>query len=244
MTPTSLEMDAVQRHARKHVGGVENFDIVGAILFGTLAAAGLREHHSVLDVGCGCLRVGKLLIPFLQSGHYVGVEPDRSVLDAGILYEVGPGLIAFKKARFGIGDTFDFSEFGMSFDVAFAGSILSHTFGETAIACLRGVRSVLKEDGAFHATFIEEESALARTVGMRKGGSGRGWSPSGLIYARSEIAGFARATGFRTDFDTRVVMSTMELGQRWVTFRPDDAAGEVESAALEAAGTSSTTTKT
>lgn len=226
MTLTSLGMDAEQWHARKHVGGVENFDIVGAILFGTLAAAGLREHHSVLDVGCGCLRVGKLLIPFLQSGHYVGVEPDQRVLAAGIQYEIGPDLIAFKGARFGNTDTFDFSQFGMSFDVAFAGSILSHTFEDTALACLRGVRSVLKEDGVFHATFIEEGSPLAQTAGMRKGGPGPRWSPGGLVYARSEIDGFGRATGFQADFETRVVMSTTGLGQRWITFRPVNDAGK------------------
>src|SRR5262245_46565510 len=48
---------------RDFVGPVERYDIVAAMMFSLLAALGLRGHHRLLDIGCGSLRVGRLLIP-------------------------------------------------------------------------------------------------------------------------------------------------------------------------------------
>ena len=54
-----------------------------------LTSLGLREHDHVLDIGCGSLRLGRLLIPFLRRARYFGVEPNLSLVDAGIRNELG-----------------------------------------------------------------------------------------------------------------------------------------------------------
>jgi len=59
------------------VGPDADYDLLRALQFRLLCALGLREHHSVLDVGCGSLRAGRLPITYLAPGRYFGIEPNR-----------------------------------------------------------------------------------------------------------------------------------------------------------------------
>ena len=45
-------------HYRAYVGPPDRFDFMSATQFSLLFANGLREHHRVLDFGCGSLRLG------------------------------------------------------------------------------------------------------------------------------------------------------------------------------------------
>jgi len=47
--------------------------------FNLLTTLGLRQASSLLDVGWRSLRIGRLLIPYLNLGKYFGVEPNKSV---------------------------------------------------------------------------------------------------------------------------------------------------------------------
>jgi len=216
MSLTHECLSPAQLHARRHVGGIENFDVVGARLFCRLVEDGLREEHALLDIGCGCLRVGKLLIPYLRRLGYCGVEPDRLVLEAGKLYELGDGLIEFKRPRFSYRDTYDFGEFAQPFDVAFAGSVLSHTYQTSAVACLRGVRAVLKSDGFFLATFIEAGTPFADRFSATDRRAGEGWAPGGLVYTQQDMTKFAAVAGFDVWFDA----GPSTIGQSFALFRP------------------------
>ena len=60
---------------RAYVGPPEDYDLIAAMTFNLLTTLGLRQHHSLLDIGCGSLRIGRLLIPYLNRGKYFGVEP-------------------------------------------------------------------------------------------------------------------------------------------------------------------------
>ena len=55
---------------RAFVGPREHYDIVGAMQFTLLYFLGLREHHYLLDIGCGSLRAGRFFIMYLKPGHY------------------------------------------------------------------------------------------------------------------------------------------------------------------------------
>jgi hypothetical protein len=59
---------------------------------------GLAPHHSVVDYGCGSLRLGSLLIPQLQAGNYVGLDVTDRFYSAG-LAALDSRLIAEKKPR-------------------------------------------------------------------------------------------------------------------------------------------------
>jgi hypothetical protein len=65
-----------------------------------LLQCGLQETHTLVDVGCGPLRIGKQLITFLGSQCYTGIEPEASMLDAGIAHEVSGELLKLKRPRF------------------------------------------------------------------------------------------------------------------------------------------------
>jgi hypothetical protein len=118
-----------ERPWRAVVGPPEKFDIMAAHQFTVMTQrAGLREEHYLGDIGCGCLRGGRLFIAYLAEGHYFGLEPDETSLTNGILYEASPGLVNFKAARFSERSDFrlDTEWSHIEFDRILAQSVLTH----------------------------------------------------------------------------------------------------------------------
>lgn len=216
-------MNKTQVRARNEVGGHRDFDVIGGLLFARFIALGLREHHRVLDIGCGCLRVGKLFLAFLEPGNYAGVEPQTWILDAGIEHEAGHGLVEFKQARFSNTETFDFASFGGPFDMIWAGSVFSHTCPQQTMSCLLAVRNQLAPGAAFHATFIEPGPAATQR-GMPPAWTMEAWTPGGLTYTVEEMQKCAHEAGMEVSFGDYIRMSANVLAQRWATFRclPED----------------------
>ncbi len=68
-------------HYTAYVGPPQDYDFMGATQFRLLTTLGLRDHHRLLDFGCGSLRAGRLLIPYLNPGNYYGIEPNRWLID-------------------------------------------------------------------------------------------------------------------------------------------------------------------
>ena len=92
---------------RAYVGPPEDYDLIAAMTFNLLTTLGLRQHHSLLDVGCGSLRIGRLLIPYLNRGKYFGVEPNEWLVDEGIRRELGETLVQIKRPTFFFSDSPD-----------------------------------------------------------------------------------------------------------------------------------------
>ena len=82
---------------RTYCGG--NWPISGFVL-DFLLRAGLRRQNSLIDVGCGPLRIGKHLITFLDAGCYTGLEPEGPMLNAGITYELSTELRMLQRPTF------------------------------------------------------------------------------------------------------------------------------------------------
>jgi SAM-dependent methyltransferase len=142
------------RHYRAYVGPPAQYDFMGLTQLALLYAAGLREHHKLLDLGCGSLRAGKLLIPFLAERHYCGIEPNRWLVEEGIAQNLGADLVQRKAPRFDFNADFDCSVFGEHFDYAVAQSILSHTKVGMAARCVANMAKALAPDGLLLATFV------------------------------------------------------------------------------------------
>src|SRR5215831_9764445 len=107
---------AGSRHYRAYVGPPEKYDLVAAMQFNLLTALGLRDHHTLLDIGCGSLRAGRLFIPFLLPGKYFGLEPNKWLIREGIEKEVGKDLIRIKQPEFAHNAEFKLAAFGRQFD--------------------------------------------------------------------------------------------------------------------------------
>ncbi len=130
---------------------------MSAVQFNLLTLLGLRESHSLLDVGCGSLRAGRLLVAYLLPGRYFGIEPEQWLIEEGIENEVGDDLIRLKKPLFSNDDNFTLSVFGRKFDFILAQSIFSHTSQAQIARCLSEARKVMKPASIFAATFNEGE---------------------------------------------------------------------------------------
>src|SRR6266545_606207 len=81
---TAVEADVRAGKHRECVGGL--WDEIGRLQLDFLISRGLREHHRVLDIGCGSLRAGVKLVKHLRAGHYAGSDLNESLLTAG--YEI------------------------------------------------------------------------------------------------------------------------------------------------------------
>lgn len=206
-TPASglaLGLKPGDAHYRAYVGPPEDYDLVSAMVFNLLTSIGLREHHRVLDIGCGSLRVGRLLIPYLNEGRYIGVEPNRWLVEAGIANEIGEDLVRIKKPTFSFQASMGDFENSLNLDYAIAQSIFSHCGMDLIRQWLSQVAFHLKDDAALLATFL---------VGTEDHG-GNGWVYPGCVtYKPESLARLAAESdlGFR-------VLDWTHPRQTWALF--------------------------
>jgi SAM-dependent methyltransferase len=150
-------------HYRAFVGYPFKYDLVAAMQFNLLTFLGLREHHRVLDVGCGSLRAGRLLIPYLLAGHYFGIEPEEWLLKEGIQHETGQELIQLKGAAFQCRSDFRLTSFGVDFDFILAQSIFSHSGVPDIRTCLTEAAGCLAPEGLIVASFVLDKDDYAES---------------------------------------------------------------------------------
>lgn len=147
-------LHAGDQHYRAFVGPVERYDLIGAMQFSLLYMLGMREHHRLLDFGCGSLRLGRLAIPFLRPDRYFGVEPEAWLVEEGFDRELGRDARAIKRPRFDYNSDYKADVFGQRFDFIIAQSIFSHT-GEAATAkALASFASTIADDGLIVANWL------------------------------------------------------------------------------------------
>jgi cyclopropane fatty-acyl-phospholipid synthase-like methyltransferase len=148
-------------HYRAYVGPPEDYDLIAAMTFNLLTTLGLRQHHSLLDVGCGSLRIGRLLISYLNRGKYLGIEPNEWLVEEGINREIGKSLVEIKRPRFFFSDSPEtIARANIAFDFAVAQSIFSHCGLDLIRGWLSAISRCLAKDGVLAATFLigEEDS--------------------------------------------------------------------------------------
>ncbi len=159
------------RHYRAFVSPPDKYDLVSALQFSLLTFLGLRENHTLLDIGCGSLRGGRLFIPYLLPGHYFGIEPEQWLIDEGIKHEIGQDQITIKRPTFYNNSDFDFGYFQHEFDFLLAQSIFSHASQVQIRSCLAQARKVMKPTSIFVANFVEGEHNYTGDEWVYPGGS-------------------------------------------------------------------------
>jgi SAM-dependent methyltransferase len=156
-------------HYRAYVGPPQDYDLIAAATFGLATSLGVRQHHRVLDVGCGSLRVGRLLIPYLNAGNYCGIEPNRWLVEEGIRHETGLDLVRIKRPRFHFAASTEGMPDDGPFDVAIAQSIFSHCGLDLVVGWLMDVAPRLTSRGFLLATFLPSPTSSPPA------GTTRGW---------------------------------------------------------------------
>lgn len=145
-------------HYRAYVGPPQDYDLIAAMSFNLLTTLGLRQHHTLLDIGCGSLRIGRLLIPYLNRGHYFGIEPNAWLVEEGVRREIGEALLQIKRPKFFYSDSPETLILAKaSIDFALAQSIFSHCGLDLTSRWLSGISQLLTPGGALLATFLPSE---------------------------------------------------------------------------------------
>lgn len=138
---------------RSYVGPEQRWTLCGEHQLSFLTQQGLKPHHTLLDIGCGSLRAGKLFIPYLAKGNYCGIEPNEEALTCGIEKELGTDLLQEKNPTFCVGDDqFPCGYFNRKFDYVIAHSIFIHAATNQIKKCFSEVLPVLR--GTFYFTVI------------------------------------------------------------------------------------------
>ena len=149
-------------HYRAYVGPPDRFDFMSGTQMALLFHMGVREDHKVLDFGCGSLRLGRMLIPYLKKGHYFGIDPNPWLIEDGFSLELGQDIRALKAPRFDHNTEFNCDAFGEQFDYIIAQSIITHTGPKEAQAILNSAKACLKPGGIFLFNYISEPERESR----------------------------------------------------------------------------------
>jgi len=143
-------------HYRSFVGPIIEYGSKASSFFVLLATFGLEDEHRLLDVGCGSLRLGRLLIPFLNRGHYFCLEPNSWLHNLSIQYELGKDILHLKKPTFINHSNFSVPENIGSMDFIFVNSIFSHTAPDLLGLAVENLAKVMHERSVLLATFFVE----------------------------------------------------------------------------------------
>jgi hypothetical protein len=190
-----LDLKSGDSHYRAYVGPPEDYDLAGAMCFNLLTAIGLRQHHTLLDVGCGSLRAGRFLMPYLNEANYIGVEPNGWLIEDGIKREIGQDLINIKKPQFIVSDSLKGSNI-KNIDFALAQSVFSHAGKPIIINWLKEIHEALSESGCLFASVLLSESVLLKE-GSPEESQEEGWVYPGCLYFKlSTFEELAHRAGF------------------------------------------------
>jgi len=174
--------------------------------------AGLRRDSAVLEVGCGCLRVGYWFIGYLDAGKYCGIEPNIKMLDAGRELILGD-LAGEKKPCFSHNDDFDFGVFATSFDFVIAYSIWSHASKPQIARMLDAFREMARPGARFVASWYVPSANLPDYQGTTwVGRSHQSDVPGVVTHDPAWLVATAAAHGLECQF----IDDLMTLGQNWV----------------------------
>src|SRR4051794_37133986 len=158
VNPQGFREDAADHpRYRTWVGPPHKYDRIGAMQFNLLTTIGLREHHSLLDIGCGSLRGGRLFIPYLLPDRYFGLDPYGWLVRTAIERELGTSILEIKRPVFLFDENFSCSAFGRNFDFLIAHSVFSHASQRQILRCLTEVKSCLAKTSIFAATYLPGE---------------------------------------------------------------------------------------
>lgn len=173
--------------AQRYCGNYDdNWNRAGGVQYRLCRSSGLLAHHKLLEIGCGSLSAGFVLMQFVEPMHYCGLDPNKWLIDAALGSELMEPLAAKRAPRFLYNERFDAREFGESFDFIFAHSVLSHASYEILCQFIDGCTAVASPQCTILASFRDGETAR-----------GTGWAyPDHCFLSADDIASAAAERGW------------------------------------------------
>lgn len=143
---------------RQYIGGL--WEEIGKLQFDFLVNNGLKSSDVLMDIACGSLRAGVHLIPYLKSGHYLGIDKEQSLINLGLKNEIKEDILDQKKPKFVISDNFEFNKFDRIPNFAIAQSLFTHLPPPMINKCFVKLKKHFAKDGVFYATYFITENVV------------------------------------------------------------------------------------
>lgn len=154
-TERTASLIAAGKH-RNLVGG--QWDAMGDLQLDFMRKSGLMPGHRVLDIGCGCLRAGVKLIPYLEPDHYYGLDAEKALLEVGFHKELVKAGIQDRLSRANLyaSRLFIHRRLGEAMiDMAICNSVMTHLPLNYVRICLENTFAHFKDGASLFMTFFE-----------------------------------------------------------------------------------------
>jgi SAM-dependent methyltransferase len=153
-------IDKISRDGAIEFVGSESrldFDLMGKDHFEYLLYHGLTPNHVLFDVGCGALRTGQFVIPYLDSTNYFGLDRMPELIEYGLNEVLTPETVFDKTPRFSVNNEFNCAFVDKPVDYAWCQSLMSHLSVVDIKHCLNNVKGTLSPDGKIYFTYFQLE---------------------------------------------------------------------------------------
>lgn len=136
---------------------------LGRDQYNHLIQSGLPKDGKVLDFGCGSLRLGIWLIPYLNHECYYGIDAHYPSLDAAENYEIPLHGLQSRKPRLLLSADCEIHQFNTKFDTVVAMSVFHHMTDEQQNRAVTNIVTHSTENLVIHAVgFTMHDSDLAK----------------------------------------------------------------------------------
>jgi len=137
---------------REEIGGL--WEGIGRHQFDFLLSQGMYPGHYLLDLGCGCLRLGVHAIPYLDWKHYCGMDCNEELVQSGLVRELGNVIYKKKAPRLVLSEEFDMSMLVQQPDFVMLQSVFTHFTPDTIRRCLGAVAKAIHRGSYVFATYF------------------------------------------------------------------------------------------
>jgi len=178
---------------RHYVGGVGKlWYTIGQLQFDFLINNGLKPDDILLDIACGSLRAGRLLIPYLDKGNYLGIDKESVLIEKGITNEMNQKVLVSKAPEFVVSSNFEFTKFSKQANFAIAQSLFTHLPSSDINYCFKQLNNYIAPKGIFYATFFVVEKPVQNPQ--------KAHDHKMFRYTYSEIQNFGLKNNWQFDF--------------------------------------------
>lgn len=139
---------------RDMIGGL--WDELGKLQLAFLIDQGLMPEHTLVDIGCGSLRLGVHAVRYLNKGNYWGTDLNKTLMDAGYEREIILEGLSEKLPRDHLIEDSEFNFIGMPrlADFSIAQSVFTHLPLNHLRLCLINFAEFVDYNHKFFCTFF------------------------------------------------------------------------------------------
>lgn len=206
----ALHIADVNKNAISYVGNSHPEN--GLMQLELLLREGLQKDNYVLEIGCGALVAGIPIMSFLEKNHYLGIDPNKWLIDSSLLIEENQKIINDKQPSFLYNEHFDASNTGIYFNYVISHSIISHAPLWQLRLFLQNCSKVLKDGGKVIFSLRLTEPNEFDGLGIKEESTTSEWQYPGNTFFHKETVIAEASLWFKKvehrPLYTKLIMST------------------------------------